>query len=256
MNLSRGRDPVVAIGAGDRMKRLAILISGRGSNMAALIDAARAGEIDAAIGIVISNRPDAAGLAIAAAAGVATSVVDHRAFADRVEFERSLAAAIDAKRPTWSCSRASCGSCSPAFVARYAGRLLNIHPSLLPAYPGVAHPPPGAGRRGAHPRLHRALRHLRRRLRPDRRASRGDGPTGRRRGCRWPRACWRSSTGCWSAAVRWFCSDRLSIEGSRVRIRGEIADPAVLQAPSDKATNSRRPDRPTGNARPKPVSSH
>ena len=119
------------------MKRLVILISGRGSNMAALIDAVRAGEIDAAIGIVISNRPDAAGLATAATAGVATAVVDHRAFADRVEFERSLAAAIDAKAPDLVVLAGFMRILSPAFVARYAGRLLNIHPSLLPAYPGV-----------------------------------------------------------------------------------------------------------------------
>jgi formyltetrahydrofolate-dependent phosphoribosylglycinamide formyltransferase len=122
---------------GDDVKRLVILISGRGSNMAALIDAVRAGEIDAAIGTVISNRPDAAGLGIAAAAGVATSVVDHRAFADRGEFERSLIAAIDAKAPDLVVLAGFMRILSPAFVTRYAGRLLNIHPSLLPAYPGV-----------------------------------------------------------------------------------------------------------------------
>src|SRR6476469_10810785 len=105
--------------------------------MAALIDAVRAGGIDAAIGIVISNRPDAAGLATAAAAGVATSVVDHRAFADRGEFERSLIAAIDAKAPALVVLAGFMRILSPAFVARYAGRLLNIHPSLLPVYPGV-----------------------------------------------------------------------------------------------------------------------
>jgi len=122
---------------GDDVKRLVILISGRGSNMAALIDAVRAGEIDAAIGTVISNRPDAAGLGIAAAAGVATSVVDHRAFADRGEFERSLIAAIDAKAPDLVVLAGFMRILSPAFVTRYAGRLLNIHPSLLPAFRGL-----------------------------------------------------------------------------------------------------------------------
>jgi len=119
------------------VKRLAILISGRGSNMAALIAAARAGEIDAAIGIVISNRPDAAGLKLAAGAGIATSVVDHRAFADRGEFERSLTDAIDGASPDLVVLAGFMRILSPAFVARYAGRLLNIHPSLLPAYRGT-----------------------------------------------------------------------------------------------------------------------
>src|ERR1700686_5406908 len=119
-----------------KLKRLVILISGRGSNMAALIAAARAGEIDAGIAIVISNRPDAAGLTIAAAAGVATSVVDHRAFADRSEFERTLTTAIDAASPDLVVLAGFMRILSPAFVAPYGGRMLNIHPSLLPAYPG------------------------------------------------------------------------------------------------------------------------
>ena len=105
--------------------------------MAALIDAARAGEIDANIDLVISNRPEAAGLKIAAAAGVATAVVDHRSFADRSEFERSLIIAIDGAAPDLIVLAGFMRILSPAFVARYAGRLLNIHPSLLPAYPGV-----------------------------------------------------------------------------------------------------------------------
>jgi phosphoribosylglycinamide formyltransferase-1 len=219
------------------LKRLAILISGRGSNMAALIDAVRAGEIDAAIGIVISNRPDAAGLEIAAVAGVATSVVDHRAFADRGEFERSLIAAIDAKGPDLVVLAGFMRILSPAFVARYAGRLLNIHPSLLPVYPGV-----DTHRRALADgvRIHGCTVHFVTSdvdcgpivaqaavtVQPD------DDEAAL--AARVLAVEHRLLVG----AVRWFCADRLSIEGSRVRIRGEIADPAVLQAPSDKATNS------------------
>jgi len=222
---------------GDDVKRLVILISGRGSNMAALIDAVRAGKIDAAIGLVISNRPDAAGLGIAAAAGVATSVVDHRAFADRGEFERSLIAAIDAKAPDLVVLAGFMRILSPAFVTRYAGRLLNIHPSLLPAYPGV-----DTHRRALADgvRIHGCTVHFV--------TSDVDcGPIVAQAAvtvrhdddeaalaARVLAVEHRLLVG----AVRWFCSDRLSIEGSRVRIRGEIADPAVLQAPSDKATNS------------------
>src|SRR5438309_11486059 len=118
------------------MKRLAILISGRGSNMAAILDAVRAGTIAARVEGVISNRPEAAGLTTAAAQGFATSVIDHREFGDRAAFERSLAAAIDALVPDLVVLAGFMRVLSPGFVDRYAGKLVNIHPSLLPAYPG------------------------------------------------------------------------------------------------------------------------
>ena len=119
------------------LARITILSSGRGSNMAALIDAANAGTIDGAVTHVISNRPDAAGLAYAHRNGIATSVVDHRAFASRTAFEAALAQAIDASEPDVVVLAGFMRILSAEFVQRYAGRMLNIHPSLLPAYPGT-----------------------------------------------------------------------------------------------------------------------
>jgi phosphoribosylglycinamide formyltransferase-1 len=119
------------------LARITILISGRGSNMAALIDAANAGTIEGAVTHVISNRPDAAGLAYAQRNGIATSVVDHRAFASRAAFEAALAQAIDAGEPDLVVLAGFMRILGADFVQRYAGRMLNIHPSLLPAYPGT-----------------------------------------------------------------------------------------------------------------------
>jgi phosphoribosylglycinamide formyltransferase 1 len=222
------------------VKRLAILISGRGSNMAALIDAVRAGSIDATIGIVISNRPDAAGLKIAAAAGLATSVIDHRTFADRIEFERALGAAIDGEAPDLIVLAGFMRILSRAFVARYSGRLLNIHPSLLPAYPGV-----DTHRRALADgvRIHGCTVHF---VTAD--VDRGpivaqgavavqDGDDEATLAARVLTVEHRLLVG----AVRWFCADRLAIAGARVRIQGETADATVLLAPSDEATNSPPP---------------
>jgi phosphoribosylglycinamide formyltransferase 1 len=119
------------------MKRIVILISGRGSNMAAILDAVAAGSIAARVVGVISNRRSAAGLTIAAARGVPTAVVEHGAYPDRNAFERALAAAIDALAPDGIVLAGFMRILSAAFVERYAGRLINIHPSLLPAYPGL-----------------------------------------------------------------------------------------------------------------------
>ena len=119
------------------LARITILISGRGSNMAALIDAANAGAIDGAVTHVISNRPDAAGLAYAQRNGIATSVVDHRAFASRAAFDAALAHSIDASEPDLVVLAGFMRILGVDFVRRYAGRMLNIHPSLLPAFPGL-----------------------------------------------------------------------------------------------------------------------
>ena len=119
------------------MKRLAIIISGRGSNMAAILEAVDAGSIAAQVVGVISNRPEAAGLEIASKHRVPTYVVDHRCFADRDQFERALTTAIDALAPDLVVLAGFMRVLSAPFVARYAGRLINIHPSLLPAYPGL-----------------------------------------------------------------------------------------------------------------------
>jgi phosphoribosylglycinamide formyltransferase 1 len=119
------------------LTRITVLISGRGSNLAALIEAANAGTIDGAVTHVISNRPDAGGLAHAQRNGIATTVVDHRAFATRDEFDAALADAIDASEPELILLAGFMRILGAAFVQRYAGRMLNIHPSLLPAYPGT-----------------------------------------------------------------------------------------------------------------------
>jgi len=120
---------------------IVILISGSGSNMAALVEAAQrrrwAERFSAPVAAVISNRPQAAGLAWARERGIATAVVDHTAHPDRDAFDTALAAAIDAHRPGWVLLAGFMRILTPAFVARYAGRLINIHPSLLPAFPGL-----------------------------------------------------------------------------------------------------------------------
>jgi phosphoribosylglycinamide formyltransferase-1 len=123
------------------MKNIVILISGTGSNMAAVVRAARQGHwrerYGAQVAAVLSNRPDAAGLAFAREQGVATEVVDHRAFDGREAFEAALAAAIDRHQPHLVVLAGFMRILTPGFVEHYAGRLVNIHPSLLPAFPGL-----------------------------------------------------------------------------------------------------------------------
>jgi phosphoribosylglycinamide formyltransferase-1 len=119
-------------------KRVAVLISGRGSNMAALIEAAKAPEFPAEIALVLSNRPDAAGLAHARAAGVAAAVVDHAAQGkDREAFERAMQAVLEKSRIDLVCLAGFMRLLTPWFVGRWDGRLLNIHPALLPAFKGL-----------------------------------------------------------------------------------------------------------------------
>ncbi len=115
------------------MKRYVILISGRGSNMESLLDAGLPGTCAA----VISNRPDAAGLAGAAARGIITAAIDHRGFASREEFDAALAAEIERHAPDLVLLAGFMRILGDAFVRRFEGRMLNIHPSLLPAFPGV-----------------------------------------------------------------------------------------------------------------------
>jgi phosphoribosylglycinamide formyltransferase 1 len=119
-------------------KRVAVLISGRGSNMAALVEAAKSPGYPAAIVLVVSNRPEAAGLELAARAGVATAVVDHRRFGnDRAAFDRALQAILDAHRIELVCLGGFMRLLSDTFVLHWQGRMLNIHPSLLPAFRGL-----------------------------------------------------------------------------------------------------------------------
>lgn len=118
-------------------KRVAILVSGRGSNMAALIDAAAEPGFPAEIVSVISNRPGAGALAIAERAGIATAVVDHKAFGSREAFDEALDAEIRKARPDVVCMAGFLRLLTPGFIAKWEGRMLNIHPALLPSFKGL-----------------------------------------------------------------------------------------------------------------------
>jgi phosphoribosylglycinamide formyltransferase 1 len=119
------------------MKKLVILISGRGSNMEAIVRACSNEGWPAHIAAVIANRPDAAGLAFAASHGIATAVVDHRLFPDRDSFDAALAQRIDGFEPDLVVLAGFMRVLTAGFVDRYAGRMLNVHPSLLPSFPGL-----------------------------------------------------------------------------------------------------------------------
>ena len=119
-------------------KRVAVLISGRGSNMAALIEAARDAGFPAEIALVLSNRPAAAGLELARAAGIATAVVDHAIQGpDREAFERAMQAVLEANRIELICLAGFLRLLTPWFVRRWHERMINIHPALLPAFKGL-----------------------------------------------------------------------------------------------------------------------
>jgi phosphoribosylglycinamide formyltransferase-1 len=119
-------------------KRVAVLISGRGSNMTALIEATRAPDYPADIVLVVSNRPEAAGLARARQDGIATAIVDHKAFGeDRGAFERALDGQLRAQRIDIVCLAGFMRLLTPWFVTRWTGRMLNIHPALLPQFKGL-----------------------------------------------------------------------------------------------------------------------
>lgn len=123
------------------MKNIVILISGSGSNMAAIVRTAEqdrwAVRLKARVAAVVSNRADAKGLAFAKEHGIATVVLDHKAFASREEFDTALQAEIDRFSPDLVVLAGFMRILTPAFVAHYAGKMLNIHPSLLPAFPGL-----------------------------------------------------------------------------------------------------------------------
>jgi phosphoribosylglycinamide formyltransferase-1 len=119
-------------------RRVAVLISGRGSNMAALVEAAKAADFPADIALVLSNRPAATGLAIAQAARIATAIVDHAPFGkDREAFERALQRELDTHRIELICLAGFMRLFTPGFVDHWQGRMLNIHPALLPAFKGT-----------------------------------------------------------------------------------------------------------------------
>ena len=212
------------------MKRIAILISGRGSNMAALLAAAKDGAIAATVVGVISNRPDAGGLALAADQHVPTSVVDHRRFAQRDLFEHSLAAAIDALSADLVVMAGFMRIVSAAFVERYAGRLINIHPSLLPLYPGL-HTHRRALADGV--RIHGCTVHFvtatvdHGPIIAQAAVAVHDDDTEETLAARVLAAEHRVLV----SAVRWFCAERLVSVGGRVRVTGAVVDVPALTVP-------------------------
>lgn len=117
--------------------KTAVLVSGRGSNLAALLRAAAAPDYPAEIALVLSNRADAAGLDLARDAGVRTAVIDHRAYADRETFDRAVEAEVVAADCQLICLAGFMRILGAAMVARWHDRILNIHPSLLPSFPGL-----------------------------------------------------------------------------------------------------------------------
>lgn len=123
------------------MKNIVILISGGGSNMAAIVQAAQQQEwarrLDARVAAVISNKADAQGLVFAREQGIATAVLNHKEFASREAFDAALAQTIDGYQPALVVLAGFMRILTPGFVQHYPGRLLNIHPSLLPAFPGL-----------------------------------------------------------------------------------------------------------------------
>jgi phosphoribosylglycinamide formyltransferase-1 len=118
-------------------KRIAVLLSGRGSNFQSILSASQSGTLGGEIALVVSNRPGAAGLDIAREAGIATALIDHQAYATREAFDADLAGALESQSPDLIVLAGFMRILTPEFVSRFAGRLMNIHPSLLPLYPGL-----------------------------------------------------------------------------------------------------------------------
>jgi phosphoribosylglycinamide formyltransferase-1 len=212
------------------MNKTVILISGRGSNMEALIAARAAGALPVDIAAVISNRPDAAGLASAAAAGIAVRCIDHKAFARREVFDAALAACIDGFAPDLVVLAGFMRILGDDFVRHYAGRLMNIHPSLLPAFPGL-HTHRRALEEGV--RIHGCTVHF---VTP----ALDHGPIiiqaavpvldGDDEATLAARVLCQEHR-IYPQAVRWFAEDRLHLDDGSVRLAGEEAGDGVLVAP-------------------------
>lgn len=212
------------------MKNIVILISGRGSNMEALIGARDRGDLPVNIAAVISNRPDAKGLETAAAAGIATRCLDHKAYAGRDAFDAALAACIDEFAPDLVVLAGFMRILTPDFVRHYEGRLLNIHPSLLPSFPGL-HTHQRALDEGV--RIHGCTVHFVT-------AELDHGPVviqaavpvldGDDEASLAARVL-RQEHQVYPQAVRWFAEGRLSLVDGRVRVAGEAAGATALVAP-------------------------
>jgi len=212
------------------MKKIVILISGRGSNMEALLKAKAAGELPVEIAAVISNRPDAKGLVTAQAAGIATQVVDHKAYAGREAFDTALAECIDGFAPDLVVLAGFMRILTEGFVSHYTGRLLNIHPSLLPSFPGL-HTHQKAIDEGV--RIHGCTVHF---VTP----ALDHGPVVIQAAVpvldddsedTLAARVLAQEHQVYPRAVRWFAEGRLRLEGQRVRFNGPLDGSAVLIAP-------------------------
>jgi len=209
------------------MKNIVILISGRGSNMEAIVRACAAEGWPARVAAVLSNRPDAAGLSFAAEHGIATGVVDHRQYPDRATFDAAMAEAIDSYSPDLVVLAGFMRILTTNFVERYAGRLFNIHPSLLPSFPGL-HTHRQALEAGV--KLHGATVHY---VTPEL----DHGPIVMQAALDvlpgdTPESLASRLLGCeheiYPRAVRWFVEDRLRLQDGIVNV--EPAEPQLLMA--------------------------
>ncbi|WP_412480916.1 phosphoribosylglycinamide formyltransferase [Azonexus sp. IMCC34839] len=212
------------------MKNIVILISGRGSNMEALIAARDAGNLPVNIAAVISNRPDAKGLETAAKAGIVTHYIDHKGFAGREAFDAALAECIDMFSPDLVVLAGFMRILTEGFVRHYEGRLLNIHPSLLPSFPGL-HTHQRALEEGV--RIHGCTVHF-----VTAELDHGpvviqaaipvlDGDTEESLAAR----ILRQEHKVYPQAVRWFAEDKLSLVDGKVRLAADLRDDTVLIAP-------------------------
>jgi len=212
------------------MKKIVILISGRGSNMEALIAARDAGNLPVNIVAVISNRPEAAGLETAAKASIATHFINHKAFAGREAFDAALAECIDDFSPDLVVLAGFMRILSEGFVRHYEGRLMNIHPSLLPSFPGL-HTHQRALEEGV--RIHGCTVHF---VTP----TLDHGPVIIQAAVPVLDDDTEASLAArilveehkiYPQAVRWFAEDKLRLENGRVRLAADLSDRAVLISP-------------------------
>jgi phosphoribosylglycinamide formyltransferase 1 len=211
--------------------KLGVLISGRGSNLKALIEACAAADYPAEIALVIANKPSAAGLDYARNAGIPTSVIEHRAFPDRAGFDAALDAELRKHHVGLVCLAGFMRLLTEGFCTAWHDRLINIHPSLLPAFPGidVQQRAIDAGVRFSGCTVHFV------------RAAMDDGPIIIQSAVpvlpeddadRLAARILEAEHVCYPLAVRWFAEGRLTVAGNRVQLRGARTQPKTSFSPA------------------------